>query len=56
MKEWTVMAAVSVHLVGKVITVISVSTMEVTKEEVYYYILSLVVNSTICNSTCHEFA
>ena len=55
MKEWMVMAAVAVHLVGKAIIVISVSTMDVTKEEVYC-ILLLVVNSTICNSTCHEFA
>ena len=40
MKEWTVMAAVSVHLVGKAIGVISVSTRNVTKEELNYYTIT----------------
>ena len=40
MKEWMVMADVYVHLVGKAIGVILVSTMKITKEELYCYTIT----------------
>lgn len=51
------MAVAFVYLVGKVIDVIFVSNMNIAKRGgVFFYCHWLVVNSTLCNSTCHEFA